>query len=103
MTSPRDDKGTPAPPANFWDFLNQMGFPPPQQLLGEVQRLNGNIERLAPDLHQLASAGGSITDLTAALQKLNVDDVRKLTVALNTATDASRTLSTRLWPETNRR
>ena len=95
----------PAAPAlslnNLWGFLTQVGFPQPQTLLTELQRLNLNLEQFAPLVTLLTEASPQIAqvaaviqqfrpediqNLTAALQKLDPEDVRNLTQALQGAT-----------------
>lgn len=73
-------------PSGGWgEMLEKVtGFPAPEKIMGELQRLNTNIEGVAPDLHKiaasvdgltaadvrmLASVGAKIHDLTAQLQK----------------------------------
>ncbi|KKN35602.1 hypothetical protein LCGC14_0782120 [marine sediment metagenome] len=64
-------------------------MPSPDQLLAEIQRLNGNIEKLQPDIHILASSidGLSPTDLrnlTNALQEPKLAETMKsLNLLLN--------------------
>lgn len=62
-----------------------LGIPAPGVMLAELQRLNNNIEIMHPDLHRLANA----------LEKLQSDDMRNLSAALNNikAGDFLRTLN----------
>jgi len=62
-----------------------LGIPAPGVMLAELQRLNNNMEIMAPDLHKLANA----------LEKLQSDDMRNLSAALNSikAGDFLRTLN----------
>jgi hypothetical protein len=53
-------------------MLGQMGLPNPQALLGELQRLNRNLEAMAPDLNKIAAASA----------ELNPQDIRNLASAL---------------------
>lgn len=57
-----------------------LGWPEPQKFLFELQRLNTNIEVIHPDLHSLANSletlkGADVRDLSAALHKINVNDL----------------------------
>jgi len=62
-----------------------LGIPAPGVVLAELQRLNNNMEIMAPDLHKLADA----------LDKMQSDDIRNLSAALNSikAGDILRTLN----------
>lgn len=62
-----------------------LGIPAPGVMLAELQRLNNNMEIMHPDLHRLANA----------LEKLQSDDMRNLSAALNSikAGDFLRTLN----------
>ena len=97
MTTGRNDnpQGTPTP--NLWDMLGQIGLPPPQQLLEEMQRFNANLERLAPDVHKLAGASESITRLASAVEGINPAEIQRLTQALEEASKTGDKLHQRLW------
>ena len=95
-TGPNDGApGTASP--NLWDMLGQIGFPPPQQLLQEVQRFNGHLERLGPDVHRIAEAGPAITRLAAAVEQIDPAQVQRLTQALEEASRTGAQLQQRLW------
>ena len=82
---------------NLWDMLGQIGLPPPQQLLQEIQRFNANMERMAPDVHKLAGASDSISRLATAVEGINPGDVQRLTRALEGASSTGEKLYQRLW------
>ncbi|KKM09653.1 hypothetical protein LCGC14_1722660 [marine sediment metagenome] len=74
-------------------------MPSPEKLLAEVQRLNNNMEILAPDLHKLAEAleGDKlkdIKDLTEVLSKLDLAELKSL---LNEAVRIGGQFYERLW------
>jgi hypothetical protein len=74
---------SPGPGLNdLWGALGKLGLPAPQDLLGELQRLNANLEHLAPDLNRLAAAGPAMAQLAQALQSWSPEDLRQLTQAL---------------------
>ncbi len=79
--------GFQAPPSGDGGWLNgmlgQMGLPNPQALLGELQRLNGNLEAMAPDLKKIAAASA----------ELNPQDIRNLASAL-------QSFQERMWGRT---
>lgn len=93
---------TPPPPGAFpsmvESFFNQVGLPIPNALFQELQRSNFNLEQLMPDIHKLAGATDSLPQLTAALQRLNPEDMRKMTQALVEATKLGEKMHERLWP-----
>jgi prefoldin subunit 5 len=97
MTTGRNDGPQATANPNLWDMLGQIGFPPPQQLLQEVQRFNAHLERLGPDVHRIAEAGPAITRLAAAVEQLNPADLQRLTQALEEATRTGQQLQQRLW------
>lgn len=55
----------------FMDLLGNLGFPPPQQVITELQRLNANLEAIRPDIHILALAAqtGELKDFAAAIKE----------------------------------
>ncbi len=60
--------------AQMADYLGKMfGLPSPEKILGELQRLNNNIETIQPDIHRLAQS----------LEGIRTDDLRNLSAALN--------------------
>ncbi len=78
------NSGHQATPGQGWGgLMEQMtGLPSPEKVLAEIrdfkaqlERLNGNIEKLQPDMHKLASA----------IEGLNAGDVRRLTDTLQAA------------------
>mgnify|MGYP001602696185 CR=1 FL=1 len=97
MTTQRNDKPQAAGNPNLWDMLAQVGFPPPQQLLQELQRFNANVERMAPDVHRLAGASESISRLASAVEGIDPADIQRLTKALEDATKTGAQLQQRLW------
>ena len=50
-----------------------LGVPSPEKVLGEMQRLNNNLEMLQPDIHLLAQA----------MQSISGNDIRNLSAALS--------------------
>ena len=82
---------------NFWDMLGQIGFPPPQQLLQEMQRFNATLERLGPDVHKLAGASESISRLAIAVEGIDPSEIQRLTQALEEASRTGEKLQQRLW------
>jgi ABC-type transporter Mla subunit MlaD len=97
MTMGRNDKPQAAWGPNLWDMLQQIGFPPPQQLLQEMQRFNVNLERLGPDVHKLADASQAISRLATAVEGVNPADIQQLTQALEEASRTGEKLQQRLW------
>ena len=76
-------QGFPGPGALSEAFEKATGMPSPDKLLAELQRLNSNIEKLAPDLHKLATStdGFSAQDikgLTQVLQQAKLSEVKNL-------------------------
>jgi len=66
-----------------------MGLPSPEKVLGELQRLNNNIEIIQPDIHRLAQAlegisGADIRNLSAALGNIKAGDLMRLLNEFNT-------------------
>ena len=41
-------------------FFGALGLPNPQMVVQEMQRLNGNLEAMRPDIHTIAEGVGSI-------------------------------------------
>lgn len=97
MTMGRNDKAQAAASPSLWDMLQQIGFPPPQQLLQETQRFNANLERLGPDVHKLADASQAISRLATAVEGINPADIQRLTQALEEASRTGAQLQQRLW------
>jgi len=98
--SQRHDTPPPAGafPGMVEQFFSQVGLPLPNALFQELQRSNFNLEQLMPDIHKLAGATDSLPQLTAALQRLNPEDMRKMTQALADASRIGEKLYARLWP-----
>jgi hypothetical protein len=97
MSTPRNDRPQAAGNPNLWDMLAQVGFPPPQQLLQELQRFNANVEQMAPDVHRLAGASESISRLASAVEGIDPAGIQRLTKALEEASRTSAELQQRLW------
>ncbi len=73
-------------------FEKMTGMPSPDKVMAELQRLNRNIEALAPDIHKIASS----------IDGLNASDIRALTQVLQAAKVAEGTkllqdIYNRLW------
>lgn len=73
-------------------FEEMTGFPSPEKIMVELQTLNQNIQKLAPDIHQIA----------ASMDGLNASEIRNLIQVLkaaniNEATKALQQIYTRLW------
>ncbi len=78
-----------------------LGLPSPEKVLGELQRLNNNIETLQPDIHRLAQSlegisGADIRNLSAALGKINAGDLLRM---LNEFTQLGSNIYEKLWPK----
>lgn len=74
-----------AQPQNWFEqMLMGMGFPPPQQIVNELQRLNSNLERYAPHLQTIA---GALSDPT---------QIQGLTNALREASNTGKSLLNKL-------
>lgn len=79
-----------------------LGIPAPGVVLTELQRLNNNIEIMAPDLHKLANAldkinSNDIRNLSASLNGINVGDAMRI---LNSFTTLMQQIYERLWGKT---
>jgi len=60
-----------------------LGVPSPEKVLGEMQRLNHNLEILQPDIHLLAQAmqsisGNDIRNLSATLSNMKAGDLLRM-------------------------
>lgn len=80
-------------------FEQFTGFPSPEKVLYELQRLNNNMETLQPDLHRLATSldglrSNDIQNLTAALHGFKVGDMIR---TLNEVNRLGRQIYDRLW------
>jgi len=76
-----------------------MGLPSPEKVLGELQRLNNNIEIIQPDIHRLAQAlegisGADIRNLSAALGNIKAGDLMRL---LNEFNSLGSQIYEKLW------
>jgi len=76
-------QGFPPPGVLAEAFEKATGMPSPDKLLAEIQRLNSNMEKMAPDLHVLATSieGFSAQDikgLTQVLQQAKLSEVKNL-------------------------
>ena len=69
---PPDGRPT-APPGAAPTWLDQfaagMGFPAPQFVVQEIQRLNNHLDFLAPHIQTIAEALPDVQDLTNALKE----------------------------------
>ena len=87
MTGPGQES---AGAAQIAQALGKMfGMPSPEKVLGELQRLNNNIETIQPDIHRLAQAlqgmtGADIRNLSATLGNLKAGDLMRLLNEFNT-------------------
>jgi len=76
-----------------------MGLPSPEKILGELQRLNNNLELLQPDLNKLAKfldGGGQseLKNLTAALNKVDLVNMMRVIQDFN---HTSNQIYEKLW------
>ncbi len=76
-----------------------MGLPSPEKVLGELQRLNNNMEILQPDIHKLAKSlegisGADIRNLSAALGNLKAGDLLRM---LNEFINLGNQIYEKLW------
>ena len=75
------------------------GWPDPQKVLAELQRLNNNIEMMHPDIHRLAQAlegisGADIRNLSASLGNIKAGDLMRL---LNEFNQLAGHIYEKLW------
>ena len=78
-----------------------LGWPSPEKVLAELQRLNNNMELIQPDLHKLATAfdgmsRGDLQNLSAALNKVDLGNVMRV---LNDFNATSKMIYEKLWPK----
>ena len=76
-----------------------LGLPSPEKILGEIQRLNNNIEMIQPDIHRLAKSmegmsGADLRNLSAALGNLRAGDMMRM---LNEFTTLGNQIYEKLW------
>ena len=76
-----------------------LGWPDPQKILVELQRLNNNMEMMQPDIHRLAQAlegisGADIRNLSASLSNIKAGDLMRL---LNEFNRLSSQIYDQLW------
>lgn len=76
-----------------------LGLPSPEKVIGELQRLNNNLEILQPDIHKLSLAldgldKNQIANLTAALNGVNVGNAMRI---LNEFNHLGKQVYERLW------
>ncbi len=70
----------------FDQILGQLGMPAPGAVIAELQRLNGNLEAMRPDIHVLAEFAGS-------------GELKEFAGTMKEAGAAARSIQERLWPE----
>jgi hypothetical protein len=88
MVNERGDGRSGAPVVGGFDgLMSQLGFPAPQALMAELQRLNGNLEAVRPDIHVLAEFAGS-------------GQLREFAGTMKEAGAAAARIEERLWPQT---
>ncbi len=97
MTMPGQQPGQPPGLGKMAEQL--LGWPDPQKILGELQRLNNNIEMMHPDIHRLAQAlegisGADIRNLSASLGNIKAGDLLRL---LNEFNQLSGHIYEKLW------
>ena len=79
--------------------MKMLGLPSPEKILGEMQRLNNNIELIQPDIHSLAKSmegmsGADLRNLSAALGNLRAGDMMRM---LNEFTQMGNQIYEKLW------
>ena len=80
-------------------ILKMLGVPSPEKVLGEMQRLNNNLEILQPDIHLLAQAmqglsGNDIRNLSASLNNMKPGDMLRM---LNEFNHLGSLIYEKLW------
>lgn len=80
-------------------FERMTGWPSPEKVLSEMQRLNNNMEVIQPDLHKLAQAmdglnRADIQNLTAVLGQVKMGDTMRV---LNEFSALIRLVYEKLW------
>jgi len=84
------------------EYLGKMfGMPSPDKVMGELQRLNNNIELIQPDIRSLAKSmegmsGADLRNLTAVLGNLKAGDMIRM---LNEFTQLGKQIYGKLWGE----
>jgi len=81
MSMPGQGSGQPPGLGKMAEQL--LGWPDPQKVLGELQRLNNNMEMMQPDIHRLAQAlegisAPDIRNLSASLSNIKAGDLMRL-------------------------
>ncbi len=76
-----------------------MGLPSPEKILGELQRLNNNLEILQPDINRLSKSmegmsAADLRNLSAALGNLRAGDMMRM---LNEFTHLGNQIYEKLW------
>jgi len=76
-----------------------MGLPSPEKILGELQRLNNNLETLQPDINRLSKSmegmsAADLRNLSAALGNLRAGDMMRM---LNEFTHLGNQIYEKLW------
>ena len=97
MTMPPNQPPPGGPMAEY--FGKMLGLPSPEKILGEMQRLNNNIEMIQPDIHSLAKSmegmsGADLRNLSAALSNLKAGDMMRM---LNEFTQLGNHIYDKLW------
>lgn len=86
----------------FGGIMGQMGLPNPQAVLGELQRLNRNLEALMGRLDTLERVTPVLEKLSVSMDGIKAQDLRALATSLKEAKlpHAVRTLEaiyTKIW------
>lgn len=86
MNQPDDGRPGASVLGGFDGLISQLGLPPPQALMAELQRLNVNLEAMRPDIHTLAEAAAS-------------GELKEFAGSIKEAGAAAAKIHERLWPE----
>lgn len=80
------------------DMLEKMlGWPSPEKILAELQRLNTNLEALQPNIHRLSTLAermSEVQNLSAALNRIDVGNIARL---INEANFTIKAFYEKLW------
>lgn len=106
---------------SLFQLMQHAGFPKPQDVVAELQRLNDLGTSMQPDLAKLAAASTHIGELSQAISRLDPQAIPGLTQALNTlsgkldpqdlrnltdavveGTQEAKRLQQRFWPESGK-